>query len=171
MLISNQHYFKRISELDDPNLIRDYLIYKDIDTDVLLKLHEAEPLLTIEFYSFLLNKLHKITTNLLRLEPLQVSECIKTATSIITQATITLEKHSKGNTEMSDEFIQCVGLPSLAKSIYVLFSTGKSEMLESELNRVRDDMLFVKNNVPKTVNGIIEINNIIDDKIKNEVNI
>lgn len=164
MLISNQMYFKYISELNDPDLIRDYLISNNIDTDILLKIHSTNSILTIDFYQFLLNKLHKIATNLLRLEPLQLSECIKIATSIITQATITLEKHGKHNTELSNEFINCVGLSDLSKALYVYFSTGKSDLLESELNRVRSDLLFVKNNIPNVAN-------VISDKIKNEVKI
>ena len=166
MLISKQEYFKRISELNDPNLIRDYLASNDINTDVVLKLHHIKPILTINFYSLLLSKLHKITTNLMRLNPLQLSECIKTATSIITQATITLEKHSKNDLDTSDEFIRCIGLPNLSKSIYIFFSTGNSELLESELNRVREDMLFIKNNVPKTISDIAD-----NEKITNEVKI
>lgn len=166
MLISKQDYFKRISELNDSDLIRNYLDSNNIDIDVILKLHRIKPILTVEFYLFLLNKLHKITTNLMRLDPLPLSECVKTATSIITQATITLEKHSKNDLDISDEFIKCVGLSSLSKSLYIFFSTGNSDLLESELSRIREDILFVKNNVPKIISIITD-----DDKIKNEVKI
>lgn len=149
MLISKQEYFKRISNLNDENLIRNYLISDVIDISVIAKLHLTEPIPAVSFYSMLLSKLHKITVELMRLEPLQVSECIKTATSIITQATITLEKQFKNDQESANEFMDCIGLKSLSKALYVFFTNGNSALLESELNRVRDDMLFVKNNIPK----------------------
>ena len=104
MLVSKQEYFKRISKLNDENLIRNYLITDTIDTSVIAKLHSTEPIPAVSFYSMLLSKLHKITVELMRLEPLQVSECIKTTTSIITQATITLEKQFKNDQESANEF-------------------------------------------------------------------
>lgn len=150
MLISKQDYFKRISELGDDNLIHDYLISDSINDTAISKLHSTKPIPTILFYSMLLSKLHKITVELMRLEPLQVSECIKIATSIITQATITLEKQFVGaDQETVDEFMDCVGLKSLSKALYMFFTNGNSALLESELNRVRDDILFVKHNIPK----------------------
>lgn len=150
MLISKQDYFKRISELGDDNLIHDYLVSDSINDTAISKLHSTKPIPTILFYSMLLSKLHKITVELMRLEPLQVSECIKIATSIITQATITLEKQFVGaDQETVDEFMDCVGLKSLSKALYMFFTNGNSALLESELNRVRDDILFVKHNIPK----------------------
>lgn len=155
MLISKQEYFKRVSDLNDTDVLRDYLESDNIDPDVVIKLHSDKPLPSITFYSMLLGKLHKITTELLKLEPLQVSECIKTATSIITQATITIEKQFKEDQDSSDELIECIGLKQLAKALYVFFSNGNSALLESELNRVREDILFVKNNIPKTVTNAL----------------
>lgn len=150
MLISKQNYFKRISELGDDELIHNYLTSDNVDDTALSKLHSIKPIPTVLFYSLLLSKLHKITVELMKLEPLPVSECIKIATSIITQATITLEKQFIGvDQETVYEFMECVGLKNLSKALYVFFTNGNSAPLESELNRVRDDILFVKQNIPK----------------------
>lgn len=150
MLISKRNYFKRISEIGDDKLIHNYVISDDIDITALPRLHSTNPIPTVLFYSMLLSKLHKITVELMRLEPLQISECIKIATSIITQSTITLEKQFiESDQEMIDEFIECVGLKNLSKALYIFFTNGNSAPLESELNRVRDDILFVKHNIPK----------------------
>ena len=152
MLISKQEYFKRISTLDNSNdLIRDYLATNTVDTEILVKLHQEQPIPIISFYSMLLSKLHKITTELLRREPLQVSECIKTATSIITQATITLEKQFVNDSDSANEFMECTRLKHISKALYVFFSLGESKLLESELDKVRDDLLFIKSNIPRTV--------------------
>ena len=90
-------------------------------------------------------KLHKIVTEVLDNRPRPLSECIKTVTSIITQATITLEKQfSNATVKESNEFIHCVGLETLSEALYKFFNTGDSTMLQAEINRVREDILFVK---------------------------
>ena len=39
MLISKQEYFKRVSDLNDTDVLRDYLESDNIDPDVVIKLH------------------------------------------------------------------------------------------------------------------------------------
>ena len=59
-----------------------------------------------------MKKLHKIISELLRDDSKSACDCIKTITSLITQATITLEKQFN-DIEEANEFIECVGLKEL----------------------------------------------------------
>ena len=151
MLISKKYYYERLSELPDSverqNYLQGYLLTREISNEGIKALHTYNPIPSIEFYSMLSKKLHKIVKEVLDNRPRPVSECIKTATSIITQATITLEKQFSANTvKDSNEFINCIGLEQLAEALHIFFKTGESDKLQSEINRVRDDILFVKNN-------------------------
>lgn len=151
MLISEKYYFERLSELPEiserQTYLRQYLSNREILTDGIITIHKYNTIPVIEFYSMLSKKLHKIIREVLDNRPRPVSECIKTATSIITQATITLEKQfSESTVKDSNEFIKCVGLDSLSEALYIFFNTGESDKLQSEINRVREDILFIKNN-------------------------
>lgn len=146
MLISKNYYYEGISKLDNAQTyLQQYLISKKFSDAAIIAIHKQKPIPVIEFYSMLHQKLHKIVKEVLDNRPRPVSECIKTATSIITQATITLEKQfSNATVKESNEFIQCVGLEALSEALHIFFKSGNSEPLQSEINRVREDILFVK---------------------------
>lgn len=138
------------AELGLDNYISSYINNGEICTDALIKIYNySQPALdnnkTLLFYKFLINKLHKIFTELLDDSPKTVCQCIKTITSIITQATITLEKQfGHEDLESANEFIDCVGLKDLSNALYIYFSTGDISEVENQLERVRQDIIFVK---------------------------
>lgn len=99
---------------------------------------------TVEFYKFLINKLHKIITEILSDEQKTACQCIKIITSLITQATITLEKQFNGNLEEANEFMDCIGLKELSNSLCTYFSTGDLSEIENQILRVKEDIIFVK---------------------------
>ena len=153
MIVSSKMYFKHLlseneirSDLKDN--VTDFMSSGNKDYSSIISLYSNSKICknyTIEFYKFLIKKLHKIVTELLSEEPKTACECIKTITSIITQATITIEKQFD-NLEDVNEFIECVGLRELSNSLFVYFSTSDLSEIEKQLMRVRNDILFVKNN-------------------------
>lgn len=153
MIVSSKTYFKHIlsESAINPKLksaVAEYMNSGNISDEYIISLYsnsETCKNYTIEFYKFLLNKLHKIVTELLNDEPKTACECIKTITSIITQATITIEKQFD-NLEDVNEFIDCVGLKELSYSLYRYFSSSDLSEIEKQLLRVKRDILFVKNN-------------------------
>ena len=148
MLVSKEYYFEGLSHLSSDmqqSYLQKYLVTKKIEDEGIIEIHKQHKIPVIEFYSMLHKKLHKIVTEVLDNRPRPLSECIKTVTSIITQATITLEKQfSNATVKESNEFIHCVGLETLSEALYKFFNTGDSTMLQAEINRVREDILFVK---------------------------
>lgn len=153
MIVSSKTYFKHIlsESAINPKLesaVAEYMSSGNISDESIISLYSDSKTCknyTIEFYKFLLNKLHKIVTELLNDEPKTACECIKTITSIITQATITIEKQFD-NLEDVNEFIDCVGLKELSYSLYKYFSSSDLSEIEKQLLRVKRDILFVKNN-------------------------
>jgi hypothetical protein len=146
MLISKNYYFEGISKLNNSQTyLQSYLTSKKFSDEAIIAIHKNNAIPVIEFYSMLSKKLHKIVKEVLDNKPRPISECIKTATSIITQATITLEKQfTPDMVKESNEFISCVGLETLSEALYTFFKTGNSEPLQSEISRVREDVLFIK---------------------------
>lgn len=153
MIVSSKTYFKHLllENAVNPNLnsaVVTYMSTGEVENSSIVDLYSNSQTCknyTIEFYKFLIKKLHKIVTELLSDEPKTACECIKTITSIITQATITIEKQFD-NLEDVNEFIDCVGLRALSNSLYTYFSTSDLSAIEKELLRVRKDIEFVKNN-------------------------
>ena len=149
MLVSKNYYYEGISKLtssaNQQTYLQKYIISKELCDEAIIELHQQDKIPVIEFYSMLSKKLHRIVKEVLDNRPRPVSECIKTATSIITQATITLEKQfSTSSIKDSNDFIKCVGLETLSEALHVFFKTGNSAPLQAEINRVREDILFVK---------------------------
>lgn len=152
MVITSKAYFKELlsnSELDLSNYISNYIDTGNIDLSALLLIYNYNGVsnTTIDFYKLLIKKLHKIVTELISDEPKTACRCVKTITSIITQAIITLEKQfDTNNLEEANEFIDCVGLKDLSNALSIYFSTGDLTEMENQLLRVREDILFVKDN-------------------------
>ncbi len=152
MIITSKAYFKELlshNELDLSNEISNFIDTCEVDNNVLLRIYNYEEKSNdvIDFYKFLINKLHKIITELLSDSPKTACQCIKTITSLITQATITLEKHfDADNLEAANEFIDCLDLKALSNSLTEYFSEGNLSVLENQLLRIREDVIFVKDN-------------------------
>ena len=149
MLISKNYYYEGISKLTSSakqqTYLQKYLLDKKLCDEAIVEIHQQNKIPVIEFYSMLSKKLHKIVKEVLDNRPRPISECIKTTTSIITQATITLEKQfSNATVKESNEFIACVGLEQLSEALHIFFKTGNSTPMQEEINRVREDILFVK---------------------------
>ena len=153
MIVSSKTYFKHllsesVVNTDLKPALADYMSTGVVNKEYLINLYSNSKTCknyVIEFYRFLIKKLHKIVTELLSEEPKTACECIKTITSIITQATITIEKQFD-NLEDVNEFIDCVGLKQLSNSLYTYFSTSDLSAIEKELLRIRKDIEFVRNN-------------------------
>lgn len=152
MIITSKAYFKELlshNELDLSDAISNFISNCEVDNDILLKIYNYEEKSNdvIDFYKFLIDKLHKIITELLSDSPKTACQCIKTITSLITQATITLEKHfDADNLEAANEFMDCVGLKELSNSLTEYFSKGDLSEIENQLLRVKNDIIFVKDN-------------------------
>lgn len=153
MLMTNGNYFKNLikykdnhvdKSLDYSDYINDYVLNNNTYSVVIKDLYESGAnIKTIDFYMFLLKKLHKIISELLRDDSKSACDCIKTITSLITQATITLEKQFN-DIEEANEFIECVGLKELSNALFIYFSTGDISEIENQLLRVKDDIIWVR---------------------------
>lgn len=148
MLITPNKYYEELIKLPDECLGRkeyiiEYLKDKKISEQALKMINKYSSIPSAEFYIFLSKKLHKVVKEALNDEPRPMSECIKTVTSIITQATITLEKQfSDKPIKESNEFIRSVGLDTLSKSLSAFFENGNSEPIQNEIKRVREDIML-----------------------------
>lgn len=153
MLISSQKYFKRLVSENIGNKyaeeIGDFIKDGTVNPTVAINLYNDSLLSndTVAFYKFLISKLHKVIKELLSDEPKTVCQCIKIVTCLITQATITLEKQFENKSlEDVNEFIECVDLKSLSNALTIYFTTGDITEIERQLQRVKDDVIFVKDN-------------------------
>ena len=96
--------------------------------DYLIETHNP----TVEFYLRLNNKAHKIIKEVLTCENKPVSNYIKIATSLITQATITIEHQCKDDISTQNELINNLYLKELSKSLNTYFANGDySELVET----------------------------------------
>ena len=91
------------------------------------------------FYLLLNNKAHKVIKEILCCENKPVSNYIKIATSLITQATITLEHTCQDNIELQNELIESLRLKELSHGLNVYFTTGDyTELVETVLQTRKD---------------------------------
>lgn len=95
---------------------------------------------TIDFYLNLNKKAHKIIKELLSCENKPVSNYIKIATSLITQAIITIEHTCQDNVEAQNQLIENLGLQRLSSSLTDYFSTGDPTNLVSAVMSNRQDV-------------------------------
>lgn len=148
MIITHKKYYENLLKLDSEGRGKYFYKYvnnKELDEQAIVEMHKQNPIPVVEFYSLLSKKLHRIVKEVVENKPRPISECIKTATSIITQSTITLEKQFDSSMiEESNEFIKCVGLEDISEALYEFFKCGNSTKLQNEISRVREDILFIK---------------------------
>lgn len=95
---------------------------------------------TIEFYLKLNNKAHKIIKEVLCCENKPVSNYIKMATSIITQATITLEHMNPEDIEAQNTLIENLHLKELSKALNTYFTYGDYTPLVKTIKETRLDI-------------------------------
>lgn len=101
---------------------------------------------TIEFYLRLNNKAHKVIKEILTCENKPVSNYIKIATSLITQATITLEHTCKDDIQLQNQLIEALYLKELSNALNVYFSEGDYSKLVETVNRIRQDVKLILDN-------------------------
>lgn len=135
------------SMLNDPNLI--------VDSDILsFLLSNNVKLPVVDFYLLLNNKAHPIIKQLLTCDGKEVFYFIKLATSIITQATITLEHQFKDDLVGANQFILYLGLPELSEALGIYFNTGDYASLVNQLEYNKKDVEIIlkssKNNNVQT---------------------
>ena len=94
----------------------------------------------IEFYLRLNNKAHKIIKEILTCENKPVATYIKIATSIITQATISLEHMDKDDIEQQNILIDNLHLKELSKALNIYFTSGDYAPLVDAVKESREDV-------------------------------
>ena len=153
MIISQSYYFKHLiaeskNSAEAKQCLEQYIATSNIDNSYIINAYKSGKLdiKVIDFYKFMINKLHKIITELLDDSSKTACQLIKTVTSLITQSTITLDKQFDGDVELANEFMNCVGLKDLSQSLATYFTNGDLTDIKNQLNRVKADVLFVKNN-------------------------
>ena len=95
---------------------------------------------TIDFYLNLNNKAHKIIKEVLCCENKPVSNYIKMATSIITQATITLEHMNPDSIKEQNTLIENLRLKELSHALNTYFTYGDYTPLVTTIKEVRADI-------------------------------
>ena len=98
---------------------------------------------TIEHYKLLNNKAHKVIKEVLECEGKDVATYIKIATSLITQATITLEHQFKNDIEGSNTFIKNTMLCELSQALYLYFNYNDYTELVNVINVIRTDIKMI----------------------------
>ena len=94
----------------------------------------------IEFYMNLNNKAHKIIKEVLTCENKPVSNYIKIATSIITQATITIEHTCQNDINTQNKLIENLHLKELTHGLNEYFTTGDYTELVRTVHETRQDV-------------------------------
>lgn len=101
---------------------------------------------TIEFYLRLNNKAHKVIKEILTCDNKPVSNYIKIATSLITQATITLEHTCKDDIQLQNRLIEALYLKELSKALNIYFAEGDYTKLVETVNRIKQDVKLILDN-------------------------
>jgi hypothetical protein len=107
---------------------------------VIIKKLKEQHYPAIEFYITLNNKAHKIIKEVLCCENKPVSNYIKMATSIITQATITLEHMNPEDIVTQNTLIENLHLPELSKALNIYFTEGNYTPLVNAIKETRADI-------------------------------
>jgi hypothetical protein len=98
---------------------------------------------TAEHYLLLNKKAHKVIKEVLESEGKDVATYIKIATSLITQATITLEHQFREDVNGANEFISNTMLADLSNALYLYFNYNDYSLLVSTIDKVRIDVKFL----------------------------
>lgn len=98
---------------------------------------------TVDFYLRLNNKAHKIIKEILTCENKPVSTYIKIATSLITQATITLEHMCQEDIELQNQLINSLHLKELTHGLNTYFTYGDYSELVDIVQETRQDVKVI----------------------------
>lgn len=101
---------------------------------------------TVEFYLTLNNKAHKIIKEILTCDNKPVSNYIKMATSLITQATITLEHMNPDDLDVQNRFIESLKLSEVSDALCTYFATGDFSKLVEVIKYIRSDIKCILDN-------------------------
>ena len=149
MLINRHDCIELLCKFNDSDNLLNYLILNPditINKDIYIYLKEKNVSLpVIEHYLLLNNKAHKIIKEILNCEGKDVATYIKIATSLITQATITLEHKFKDNNVEANKFIENTMLSELSQALYVYFNKGQYTELVNVINKIKQDIKLIIN--------------------------
>ena len=120
--------------------LKEFMHHKDYTPKCVIDYLKNNNYIVIEFYSRLNNKAHKIIKEVLTCDNKPVSTYIKIATSIITQATITLEHMDANDIELQNTLISNLHLAELANALNIYFSTGKFDTLVEIVKEIKYDI-------------------------------
>lgn len=101
---------------------------------------------TVEFYLNLNNKAHKLIKEILDCDNKPISNYIKMATSLITQATITLEHMSPEDINSHNKLINSLRLPEVSEALNNYFSCGDYNKLVDVIHKTRLDIKAILDN-------------------------
>lgn len=129
------HYLINNQDICITKDICDYLIEHNIEVPV------------IEHYKLLNNKAHKVIKEVLESDGKDIATYIKIATSLITQATITLEHKFNGddkeNRRAANKFIENTLLSELSQALYIYFNYNDYTELVNTVKKVKDDIKLI----------------------------
>lgn len=133
------------TEKECRDLISEFINNKcKISSDIIrFLLSKGEIIPTVEHYKLLNNKAHKIIHDIMICDGMEVFVYIKIATSLITQATLTLQHQFKDNIKGANSFIACTRLRELSKALSIYFETGHYETLVKEVNLIKQDIKLI----------------------------
>ena len=133
------------NENDCRELISEFINNKcKINSDIIrFLLSKNEVIPAVEHYKLLNNKAHKIIHDIMVCNGMEVFVYIKIATSLITQATLTLQHQFKNNIKGANDFITCTRLRELSKALSIYFETGIYDNLVKEVNLIREDIKII----------------------------
>lgn len=148
MLITKHDAYKYLFELKDKGIDISKCIYEmgvtgRVGTESIKLLTEHYNLPVVNFYVLLNNKRngsHYLIKEILQCTGKPVSTYIKIATSLITQATITLEKQFQNDSLGANKFIECVGLAKLSNALSEYFTNNNYEPLVETIQDIRTDI-------------------------------
>lgn len=101
---------------------------------------------TVKFYLNLNNKAHKIIKEILTCDNKPVSTYIKIATSLITQATITLEHMDPKDIKSQNLLIKSLKLSDISQSLSTYFNSGDFTSLVEIIKETRKDVKLLLDN-------------------------
>ena len=145
MLINRHDCYNILFELQSSNNdvheeLKEFMHNKNYIPKCVINYLKEHNYVVIEFYERLNNKAHKIIKEVLTCDNKPVSTYIKIATSIITQATITLEHMDAKDIELQNTLIQNLHLAELTNALNIYFTTGKFNALVEVINEVKLDI-------------------------------
>lgn len=151
MLINRHDCYNILFELqsqgqDVQSDIKEFIHNKNYIPKCVIAYLKENNYVVIEFYNRLNNKAHKIIKEVLSCDNKPVSTYIKIATSIITQATITLEHMDKDDIELQNTLIENLHLSKLSSALNLYFSTGNFTNLVNTIKETQQDIKCILDN-------------------------